>query len=147
MSFQYSFQKILEVKESEKAAKEQEYQRTVTQFEEKATKLYELLKQKETMEAANKSKVKTGMTIQELQTNEQLVLQTDRAIQHIQQQTSQARNAMYQKELELQSASVEWKKYDKVKEWQEQEYWQESKKREEEQMDELSQQRFVLQQL
>ena len=50
MGFTYSFQQILELKEREKEAKEQEYQQSVNQFEKVATALYELLRQKEQIE-------------------------------------------------------------------------------------------------
>ncbi|MFB4162667.1 flagellar export protein FliJ [Alteribacillus sp. JSM 102045] len=143
MAFQYSFQKILEIKEREKEEKEQEYQQSVEQFESMATALYELLKQKEQMEAVYQERMNKGILVKELQMNEKLVFQLQQEIQQVKYKTDQARDVMYQKEKEMQQASIEWKKYKKVKEWKKEEYEHLVKKEEEKQMDEISKRRFA----
>ncbi|WP_158737693.1 flagellar export protein FliJ [Alteribacillus sp. YIM 98480] len=145
MSFEYPFQKILELKEQEKEKKEQEYQQSFEQFESMASSLYELLKQKEQMESVYQDRMSTGILIQDLQLNEKLVIQLQQQIHQIKLKTDQARNDMYQKEKEMQNASIECKKYEKVKAWKKEAYEQHVKREEEKQMDEISTRRYVFQ--
>lgn len=145
MSFEYPFQKILELKEQEKSKKEQEYQQSVEQFESMASSLYELLKQKEQMESVYQDRMSTGILIQDLQMNEKLVIQLQQQIHQVKLKTDQARDDMYQKEKEMQHALIECKKYEKVKDWKKEAYEQYVKREEEKQMDEISTRRYVFQ--
>lgn len=54
MRYQYKFQKLLELKESEKDKSLAAYQQSVSAFEQVAEKLYENMSKKELMEKAKK---------------------------------------------------------------------------------------------
>ncbi|MDA3130613.1 flagellar export protein FliJ [Aliibacillus thermotolerans] len=143
MGFTYSFQQILELKEREKEAKEQEYQQSVNQFEKVATALYELLRQKEQIEEMYEKKMKEGMLIQELQQNEKALFQLTNEIQAVTKKTNIARLRMQKKEEEMKVATIEWKKYEKMKERAHENYKEEVKKEEAKQMDELSLRKYA----
>ncbi|MFZ4454154.1 flagellar export protein FliJ [Salibacterium aidingense] len=143
MSFTYSFQKILELRKREKEQKEQEYHQCVEQFERMATALYELLKQKEQMEEMYKEQMGRGVFIHQLQQNEKVIFQMQEKIQTIQHQTDKARDIMFKKEEEMQTASVEWKKYQKIKEWEKETHERSLKQEEEKLMDEISTRKYA----
>ncbi|MFB5660564.1 flagellar export protein FliJ [Alteribacillus sp. HJP-4] len=143
MSFQYSFQKILDLKKDEKDIKEQEYSRSVVQFEKVATALYQLLMQKEEIEAFYRERIETGIKIQEIQHNEATLLQLQERIYSEQNRADIAREKMLHKEKEMQAASVEWKKFEKLKEWKKEEHAKQLKKAEEQQLDEITTRKYA----
>ncbi|SFE38994.1 flagellar export protein FliJ [Alteribacillus iranensis] len=138
MTFQYSFEKILDMKKKEKEKREQEYHQSVTQFEKMATSLYELLRQKEEMEDLYEKQMTKGVKIYQLQHNEKLLLHLQNKISKITQETNVARDQMYRKEDELQSAAIECKRYEKMKEKEKEEYDKLRKQEELKMMDEIS---------
>lgn len=138
MMFQYSFDRVLDMKKREKEKVEQEYQQSVSQFESVALSLYKLLRQKEQMETAYNEKMAKGVRIQELQHNEKLLFHLQHQITDATARTDMARDHMYRKEDELQKASIEWKRYEKMKERAKEEYDREMKKLDNHMMDEIS---------
>ncbi|WP_240375310.1 flagellar export protein FliJ [Bacillus piscicola] len=143
MVFQYSFQKILEMKKQEKEKREQEYQHSVTQFELAAKSLYKLLSQKEQIETLFSGRMASGLKIQELQQNESMLFHLHDRIATATKQTDTARSRMQQKETELQVAAIEWKKYEKMKEREQEKFAEQLKKDEAAMMDEISIRNFV----
>ncbi|MDQ0299133.1 flagellar FliJ protein [Salibacterium salarium] len=143
MAFTYSFQKILELRKREKEQKEQEYEQSVQQFERMATSLYELLRQKEQIEKMYKENMDQGIYIHQLQQNEKVIFQIQEKIQDVQKKTDRARDLMYKKEDEMSEASIEWKKYQKVKEWEKEAHHRSLKQEEEKIMDEISTRRYA----
>ncbi|MFD2704806.1 flagellar export protein FliJ [Salibacterium lacus] len=143
MSFTYSFQKILELRKRQKEQKSQEYEQSVQQFERMASALYELLKQKEQLESLYKEQMSGGIYVHQLQQSEKAVFQLQQRIADTQKQTDKARDTMHKKEAEMQEASIEWKKYSRMKEWEKEEFHLEEKRQEEKMMDEISTRKFA----
>ncbi|SFM29842.1 flagellar export protein FliJ [Salibacterium qingdaonense] len=143
MSFTYSFQNILELRKRQKEQKSQEYEQSVQQFERMASALYDLLKQKEELESLYEKQMSTGIYVHQLQQSEKAVFQLQQRIADIQKQTDKARDNMHKKEEEMQEASIEWKKYSRMKEWEKEEFHLEEKRQEEKMMDEISTRKFA----
>ncbi|SFP07494.1 flagellar export protein FliJ [Salibacterium halotolerans] len=143
MPFTYSFQKILELRKRQKEQKTQEYEQSVQQFERMASSLYELLKQKEQIESLYKEQMSGGTYVHQLQQSEKAMFQLQHQIADIQKQTDKARDNMHRKQQEMQEASIEWKKYSKMKDWEKEAFHQEEKRQEEKMMDEISTRKFA----
>ncbi|WP_018922553.1 flagellar export protein FliJ [Salsuginibacillus kocurii] len=144
MSFQFSLQKLLELKEREKKEAEENYQSSRSTFEEMGTQLYELLKAKEEMEADYNEKLKNGVAILELQQAESALMTMKTRILQAQSKTNEARDLMYQQEEQVQKAAVEVKKYERMKAMKRQQYEETIKKHEEQQMDEIATQLYAM---
>ena len=87
--------------------------------------------------------MKEGMLIQELQQNEKALFQLTNEIQAVTKKTNIARLRMQKKEEEMKVATIEWKKYEKMKERAHENYKEEVKKEEAKQMDELSLRKYA----
>lgn len=143
MSFQFTLQKILEVKENEKLKAEKEFSQATRQFEEVATKLYELLKKKEDHENDYYTRMERGIHIFQIQQSHTLLAQLQRKINEVQYYTQKARDNMNRKQEVLVEKSIELKKYVKMKEIKYEHYIEEQKRLENILMDEISVQQFV----
>ncbi|WP_216827986.1 flagellar export protein FliJ [Alkalihalobacterium elongatum] len=143
MSFRYTLQKVLEIKENEKQASENEYSKATREFEDTATRLYDLLKKKEDLEAGCQQQMNEGIPVHQLQQHQTILMRLNVDIEKQQQSTNLARNLMYQKQKELVNASIELRKYEKMKELKYQEYIEEQKKLDNMRMDEISLQLYV----
>ncbi len=122
---------------------EAQYTEATKIFEDVATRLYNLLKQKEEYEAQARTKISQGTSIFELQQSETSLLRFQREIEKQQRTTHLARERMKRKELDLQEMTIEMKKYEKMKERKYEEYLLEEKRMDQQVMDELSIQLFV----
>ncbi|MGO4887780.1 flagellar export protein FliJ [Anaerobacillus sp. MEB173] len=143
MVFDYTLQKILDVKKREKNAVEGEYQEATKSFEEVATNLYNLLKKKEQLEFDYQGRLERGVMIGELQLSQSTIYLLENHINKVEVQTQQARNYMNSKKDELLEKSIELKKYEKMKELQYEQFVQHLKVEENKQMDEISTQQFI----
>ncbi|MDT8859025.1 flagellar export protein FliJ [Alkalihalobacillus sp. MEB130] len=143
MSFQFTLQKVMQVREREKIKVQAEYQDAIDHFEIVATQLYELLKTKESLEEQARNQITSGTSIYELQQHQNELFRLQQAIQHKQYATQVAREKMAAKEQDLVLKTIEVKKYEKMKQLKHEQYQQELKRRELIQMDELSVQLFV----
>lgn len=143
MSFYFAFQKILEVKENDKLKAEKEFSQATRKFEEVATKLYDLLKKKETFEDNYYERIATGMSVHEIQQTNGVIAAIDRQIEQAQYYTQKAREEMHYKEKLLTEKSIELKKYEKMKEIKYNEYVEEEKQLEMKLMDEISVTQFI----
>ncbi|MFC5712146.1 flagellar export protein FliJ [Thalassorhabdus alkalitolerans] len=143
MSFQFSLKKLLEMKENARVSAEEEYSRSVTKFEEKATHLYHLLKRKEEAEAFYGEKMKHGMPIHELQTAESSLMLLHQDVMKAKVSADHARVLMNSKKNEMQYAFIEYKKYERIREQKRREYEYGLKKEEEKIMDEISIQKYA----
>ncbi|ARK30998.1 flagellar export protein FliJ [Halalkalibacter krulwichiae] len=138
MAFQFTLQKIMQVREQEKNTVQVEYQEAVNQFEHIATELYELLKWKEQLEDYARKQVSSGTSIYHLQQNQMKILQLQQEIEHKQRATQVAREKMNQKQQVYITKSTELKKYEKMKQIKEEQFNEEEKRVELINMDELS---------
>jgi flagellar FliJ protein len=143
MSFQFSLQKILEVRESEKNSFEKEYTQATKQFEEVATKLFELLKKKEQYENECCNRIGKGIHIFQIQESQLLLTQLQRQIDQQQYYTQKARENMNRKQETLVEKSIELKKYQKMKQIKYEIYIEEINRQENLFMDEISVQQFM----
>ncbi|WP_209122384.1 flagellar export protein FliJ [Alkalihalobacillus sp. BA299] len=143
MSFRYTLQKVLDIKEREKQASENEFSKATKQFEEMAIRLYDLLKKKEDLESSCQRQMNEGIPVHQLQQHQTLLMRLNMDIERQQHSTNLARNTMYQKQKDLVDASIELKKYEKMKEIKHAEYIEEQKRIDNMRMDEISLQLYV----
>jgi flagellar protein FliJ len=141
--YQFKFEKLLSIKESEKEKALSEYNEAVQRFEEVAEKLYSFLKQKEDYEELHKEKLQTGLSVQEIRHFQQFITNLERTISHYQLLVMQARQQLQQKQMKLFDLNMEVKKYEKMKEKYFQAFLQTIRAEENKLMDEISIQQFV----
>lgn len=143
MSFQFTLQKILEVRVNDKIKAEKEFTQATKQFEEVATKLFEQLKKKENYENEYYTRMEKGIHIFEIQHSHTLLNQMQQQINKQQLFTQKARDNMNRKQEVLVEKSIEQKKYEKMKQIKHQKYIEETNRQENLLMDEISVQQFM----
>lgn len=143
MSFRYTLQKVLDYKEMQKEEKEAAYSQAVKTFEEVATALYHLLKRKEDTVKYYEEKLTEGVTVLELQMQQNQLLKLQKEIEKQQRLTNLARENMNRAQDDLLEMSIEYKKYVKMKEKQLEQYLEQMKREEMKQMDEISVQMYA----
>lgn len=143
MSFHYSLQKVMEYKNREKNDAQKHYSDAIEQFETIATKLYETLKQKEELMANQSQKLQQGLPISQIQQHEQMITYLQKEVDSLQWQTQRARKMMTDREKLLVSKSIDYKKYEKMKDMKYEQYVEDEKREETKILDEISVQRFV----
>lgn len=143
MSFQFTLQKVKELKEREKNNGRTEYNEAVQSFEAIATQLYNMLKRKEEIEQLARERMIQGTSIQQLQQKERELNRLHEEIIFLQRKTEHARAKMNKKQQQLMDLSIEYKKYEKLKELKKEAYDEENRRSERIQMDELSNRLFT----
>lgn len=143
MSFQFTLQKIMDLKEREKNNSQNEYEEALRYFEKTATELYHLLKNKEELEEKAREKMKRGTSIYELQQTETSLLRLQQQIYMQQRSTDRAREKMNIKQRKLIDSTIEFKKYEKMKQLKKEQHREEMKRQEAMEMDEISMQLYV----
>ncbi|MDV2685430.1 flagellar export protein FliJ [Alkalihalophilus lindianensis] len=142
MSFDFTLQKVMNLKEQERQTSQNQYTEAMDQFERVATELYDLLKKKENLEEAGRQKVAKGISIYELQSSQSQLLRMQQAIHEQQRTTQRARERMTIKQQDMVKHSIEFKKYEKLKQVKFEQYKQEQTRLENEQMDDIAIQLF-----
>ena len=142
-SFQYKFEKILAVREKEKADAQAKYSEAVNKFEEVANKLYKLLKKKEDLLDYQQEKMIGGLSVIELRQHQVFLDNVEKTIAHCQQQVIVARQRMEAYQAVLIERNIEVKKYVKIKEKQFERFVKANKAQESIQMDDISIQTFI----
>lgn len=145
MSNVATFYKLLNLKETEKNMAQKDYQESVDHFEEKATKLYHLLKQKEDAELKYLETLELPTNVSTLHLNQQYIERLEKQINQLQPSVQQARGEMEEKQEKLSSAHIEMKKYEKIIERKEESYKASVATQEKKDMDEISMQQFISQ--
>ncbi len=143
MSFQFALHKVMELKEREKNNSQTEYEAALRNFEVTATELYHMLKNKEELEEQARQQIERGTSIFELQQSESNLLRLQQEIYAQQQTTQRAREKMNIKQQQLMDTTIEFKKYEKMKELKKEQFEQEVKRLEAIEMDELSMQIYA----
>lgn len=143
LSFKYKFEKLLTIKENEKDMVIGEYNEAVHKFETAATKLYELLKQKEDVEAQQNSQFQSGLYIGQIQSQQRFMLLLEKSIGESQLQVAKTRKNMELKQQLLLEKNIEVRKYEKIREKARDAYIQLEKAEENKLMDEISIQQFM----
>ncbi|MTH52744.1 flagellar biosynthesis chaperone FliJ [Bacillus mangrovi] len=116
MGYTFRFQKILELKENAKEQSLADYNRSVSDFEAAAEKLYDSMKKKETLEENTKDQLRRGMPIQEIRHYQLFITNLDKAIEHYQKLVMISRRRMNEKQEILMESNSEVKKFEKMKE-------------------------------
>lgn len=142
-TFRYKFEKILTVREKEKADAQAKYGEAVNKFEEIANKLYKLLKKKEDLLQYQQEKMLEGLSVNELRQHQVFLDNVEKTIAHCQQQVIAARQRMEAYQAVLIERNIEVKKYEKIKEKQFERHMEASKAEESIQMDDISIQTFL----
>ncbi|MED4854620.1 flagellar export protein FliJ [Bacillus atrophaeus] len=145
MAYQFRFQKLLELKENEKDQKLSEYQKSVSEFETVAEKLYENMSKKEQLEKNKETKLKSGMSVQEMRHYQQFVTNLENTIYHYQKLVMIKRNQMNEKQNVLTEKNIEVKKFEKMREKQFKMFALEDKAAEMKEMDDISIKQFMIQ--
>ncbi|MCD5322684.1 MULTISPECIES: flagellar export protein FliJ [Pontibacillus] len=107
-----TFHKLLDLKEQDKHVAQKNYQDSMDQFEDVATRLYQLLKKKENAEAYYEAEVQKGLSITALHSHHAYIEQLSQQIEEVQQVVQEARNNMNDKQGMLSESHIEYKKYE-----------------------------------
>ena len=134
----YRFEKVLTVCEQEKTETEIAYKEAVQSFEKIATKLYELLKNKEDLITFQKERLKIGSSIDEISHYSRFIDSMEKTIEEVQQKVVQARTKMNWHEQKLLEKNLEVRKYEKVREKDFEAYKEEQNRLETILLDEIS---------
>ncbi|KXZ14950.1 flagellar biosynthesis chaperone [Bacillus nakamurai] len=145
MAYQFRFQKLLELKENEKDQSLSEYRQSVSEFETVAEKLYKNMSKKELLEKDKESKLRTGMSVQEMRHYQQFVSNLENTIYHYQKLVIMKRNEMNEKQDQLTEKNIEVKKFEKMREKQFNMFALEDKAAEMREMDDISIKQFMIQ--
>ncbi|MBB6452923.1 flagellar FliJ protein [Salirhabdus euzebyi] len=138
-----AFEKILTVRTTEKDLAYKNYQQAVGNFENVATKLYNLLKEKEDIEITLSKTMESSIPAFQLHHYHQYINQLNDKINGLQQSVAQARMYMNEEQENLTDTYVEMKKIEKLVENKKTKKKQEMDKAEEQILDEVSIQQFI----
>jgi len=109
-----AFEKILHHQENLKNEAQLEYKSAVTDFETVAEELYQLLKQKETIEDKYQQALHTSGSVTTLMTHHTYLQQLKKQILHVEATVNEKRSIMEDKRSMLTDQHVEVKKYEKI---------------------------------
>lgn len=137
MTFHFSFEKVLQVRESEKQVLEANYQDAYAYFEKIGNRLYALLQQKESLEATRQKHMSKGMSILDVQTLQAKFETLQEKVNNYERMFEQARQVTEQKKNRLLETSIDVKRYEKLKDIQFDTFCQNEKKAEQAQLDNI----------
>lgn len=143
MSFHFSMEKVLSVKQKEKESIEQELGEAVQAFESIAEEIYSLLKRKEDIENQSNFTFQQRIIVNDLQNTQRFLLSMTNKIKELQPLLQRARERMQVIQQRLLQQTIEVKKYEKLKERQLSAYKVEVASYENKQNDEFSVLRFA----
>lgn len=141
-AYVYRFDKVLSFREQEKTETEIEYKKSVESFEKVATELYELLKKKEDASKAHQEKMMQGFRITEVHHYVRFIDTLEKRIANLQMTVMKARSKMNWFEEKLLERSIEVKKFEKMKEKDQEHYQAELEHVEASLLDEISTMKF-----
>jgi flagellar protein FliJ len=143
MSFQFSMEKVLSVKQKEKESIELELGEAVQAFESIAEEVYSLLKRKENIENLSNQQFQQRIFVNDLQNTQRFILSMTNKIKELQPVLQRARERMQVIQQKLLQQTIEVKKYEKLKEKQFHAYEMELTLYENKQNDEFSVLRYA----
>jgi flagellar protein FliJ len=143
MSFQFSMEKVLSVKQKEKESIELELGEAVQAFESIAEEIYSLLKRKEDIENLSNQQFQQRIVVNDLQNTQRFILSMTNKIKDLQPVLQRARERMQVIQQKLVQQTIEVKKYEKLKEKQFHAYEMELTSFENKQNDEFSVLRYA----
>jgi flagellar protein FliJ len=143
MSFQFSMEKVLSIKQKEKESIELELGEAVQAFESIAEEVYSLLKRKEDIENLSNQQFQQRIFVNDLQNTQRFILSMTNKIKELQPVLQRARERMQVIQQKLLQQTIEVKKYEKLKEKQFHAYEMELTSYENKQNDEFSVLRYA----
>ncbi|MBY6036092.1 flagellar export protein FliJ [Fictibacillus nanhaiensis] len=143
MSFQFSMEKVLSVKQKEKESIELELGEAVQAFESIAEEIYSLLKRKEDVENHSNQQFQQKIVVNDLQNTQRFLLSMTNKIKELQPLLQRARERMQIIQQKLLQQTIEVKKFEKLKEKQLHVYKMEVTSYENKQNDEFSVLRYA----
>jgi flagellar protein FliJ len=143
MTFQFSMEKVLSVKQKEKESIELELGEAVQAFESIAEEIYSLLKRKEDIENLSNQQFQQRIVVNDLQNTQRFLLSMSNKIIELQPVLQRARERMQVIQQKLLQQTIEVKKYEKLKERQFHAYEMELTLYENKQNDEFSVLRYA----
>jgi flagellar protein FliJ len=143
MSFQFSMEKVLSVKQKEKESIELELGEAVQAFESIAEEIYSLLKRKEDIENLSSQQFQQRIVVNDLQNTQRFLLSMSNKIKELQPVLQRARERMQIIQQKLLQQTIEVKKYERLKEKQFNAYEMELTLYENKQNDEFSVLRYA----
>lgn len=138
-----TIEKIMDVRISEKNKIQQNYKNAVEHFEEKASALYQLLKEKENAEADSLSMLSHPLKVSAMQHNHRYIQKLNQAISELQSAVHYARKDMILYQNKLTDAQIEVKKYSKIIDYRLAEKKRFAIQEENKLMDEISVRQFI----
>jgi flagellar protein FliJ len=143
MSFQFSMEKVLSVKQKEKESIELELGEAVQAFESIAEEIYSLLKRKEDIENLSNQQFQQRIVVNDLQNTQRFLLSMANKIKELQPVLQRTRERMQVIQQKLLQQTIEVKKFEKLKEKQFNAYEMELTLYENKQNDEFSVLRYA----
>ena len=143
MAYQFKFEKIMKLKESEKDEVLSTYNESVKRFEEAAENLFRSLKKKEDLEIYQRSKLENGLSVQEIRHHQTFIHNLQKTIDHDQKVVVHTRNQMNFYQDKLLQKNIEVKKYEVLKEKGKIVFLEEIRQLEAKQMDDISIQQYM----
>jgi flagellar protein FliJ len=143
MAYQFKFEKIMKLKEREKDEVLSTYNESVKRFEEAAENLFRSLKKKEDLESYQRSKLKNGLSVQEIRHHQTFIHNLQKTIDHDQKVVVHTRNQMSFYQDKLLQKNIEVKKYEVLKEKGKLVFLEEIRQLEAKQMDDISIQQYM----
>lgn len=138
MKYTYRFEKVLNIREQEKHETEMAFKESVRDFEEIATKLYNILKKKEDLISFQQKRLEIGSSIDEISHYARFIDSMEKTIEDVQKKVVQARAKMNWHEQKLLEKNLEVRKYEKMREKDFELFKEEQNRLETIQLDELS---------
>ncbi|MBN6204957.1 flagellar export protein FliJ [Ralstonia pickettii] len=130
--------KVLNVRENEKKVAQKAYLKSQDAFEEVATKLYNVLKKKEQAEASYDNYIQTTSSLERIKEQIAYIEKLNTQIIHLQREVQFARDQMDKKQVVLNEAYIEVKKFENIIENRRKNAAEKTKKMEKSFMDEIS---------
>lgn len=137
-AYHYRFENVLTYRELEKTETEVEYQSAIEAFEVVATELYDLLKKKETTISDQQEQMSEGSLVNDIHHYMRFIDSLEKKITQVQQEVIRARSKMQWYEQQLVERTMEVRKFEKMKEKDQQHYRNEQEAKEAQRLDELS---------
>lgn len=136
--YNYRFESVLTFRELEKTEAETEFKTSVEVFESIATELYDLLKKKEVTLDTQQEQMVSGFSVDKIHHFARFIDSLEKKIADVQQKVIQARTKMNWFEEKLVERRLEVKKFEKMKDKDQQQHRVEMEHHEAKRLDELS---------
>lgn len=138
MSFHFSLEKVLHLRENEKQVLDGEYRNAYEDFEKIARTLYHFLQQKERLQDRQTENMEKGTPVHDIQALQDNLERLQGKIDHYEALFQTARQATEEKKVRLQDKSIDVKRYEKLKDLHYDLFRKKEKNMETAQLDEIS---------